>query len=148
MSEPTLSIGEVASRAGLNTSAIRYYERAGLLPEAERISGQRRYSDEVTQRLDVIDVAKQAGFSLGEIRVLLDSSDAGAPAHEQLRALAIEKLPEVRALIARAEAMRDWLTVASSCRCDTLDVCGLFEAKATRDSDVNLSLAHVDGRSP
>lgn len=124
--EQTLSIGEVAKAAGINVSAVRYYERNGLLPEAERVSGQRRFDAETVQRLGTIDVAKQAGFSLDEVRVLLDSVDRGAPAHEQLRALAERKLPEVDALIERAQAMRAWLTTATACGCGTLEECGLF----------------------
>jgi DNA-binding transcriptional MerR regulator len=126
MSEATLSIGEIADRAGIAVSAIRYYERNGLLPEPERAGGQRRYPDTAVQRLGIIDVAKQAGFSLDEVGVLLASTDLGAPAHEQLRVLAARKLPEVDALIERAETMREWLTAASDCGCDTLDVCALF----------------------
>jgi MerR family redox-sensitive transcriptional activator SoxR len=121
MGEANLMIGEVSRRAGVSISAIRYYERNGLLPEAERVSGQRRYTEEV------IDVAKQAGFSLAEVGTLLRSIDQGAPAHEQLQALAARKLPEVDALIARAQQMRDWLTTASACGCDSLEVCGLFD---------------------
>ncbi|MGE0504518.1 MAG: MerR family transcriptional regulator [Solirubrobacterales bacterium] len=128
--EATLSIGQVAEKAGVKVSAIRFYEREGLLPEAERISGQRRYDEMVIQRLGTIDVAKQAGFSLDEVRVLLTSIDQGAPAHEQLRALASRKLPEVDALIERAQAMRDWLTTASRCGCETLDGCALFDGDA------------------
>jgi hypothetical protein len=52
--------------------------------------------------------------------------DAGAPAHEPLRALAVSKLPEVEALVARAEAIRDWLTHARACSCTDLDGCPLF----------------------
>lgn len=128
MTEATLSIGQVAERAGVSVSAIRYYERNGLLPEPERESGQRRYAPETIQRLETIGVAKQAGFSLAEVRTLLDSIDAGAPAHEQLRALANRKLPEVEALIERAEAMRGWLSAATACGCESLDACALFEA--------------------
>jgi MerR family redox-sensitive transcriptional activator SoxR len=131
MADATLSIGEVASRAGVNVSAIRFYERRGLLPEPERVSGRRRYTVATVQRLGVIDSAKQAGFSLDEVGVLLASTDEGAPAHEQLRALAARKLPEVDALIERAEAMRGWLTAASSCGCDTLDACDLFPSNST-----------------
>ena len=126
MDKKTLSIGEVANAAGINVSAVRYYERNGLLPEAERVSGQRRFNGETVQRLGVIDVAKQAGFSLEEIRVLLDSIDDGAPAHRELRALAERKLPEVDALIERAQAMRAWLTTATACGCGTLEECDLF----------------------
>ena len=109
MDEATLTIGQVARRAGLKTSAIRYYESVGLLPEAPRESGQRRYGDDTLRRLQVIDVAKRAGFSLDEARVLLSTGNGGPPAHAQLRELAARKLPEVDELIARAQAMRAWL---------------------------------------
>jgi MerR family transcriptional regulator, redox-sensitive transcriptional activator SoxR len=127
MTEATLSIGEVAERAGINVSAIRFYERNGLLPEAERESGQRRYTAATIRRLGTIDVAKRAGFSLAEVRALLDSIDAGAPAHEQLRALAERKLPDVDALIQRAQEMRGWLSIATACGCQSLEACALFD---------------------
>lgn len=127
MQEATLSIGEVAEKAGASVSAIRFYERRGLLPEPERVGGQRRYTDAAVRRLEVIDSAKRAGFSLDEVGVLLASTDQGAPVHEQLRALASRKLPEVEALIERAQGMRGWLFAASECGCDTLEACALFE---------------------
>jgi len=127
VNDPTLTIGQVAADAGINTSAIRYYERVGVLPQPERRSGQRRYTDETVRRLAVIDVAKRAGFTLDDARALLATEGGGAPAHEQIRDLAQRKLPEVEALIQRAEAMKRWLTIASGCTCETLDVCGLFE---------------------
>jgi MerR family transcriptional regulator, redox-sensitive transcriptional activator SoxR len=138
MADATLTIGQVAAKAGVNVSAIRYYERNGLVPEPERVSGQRRYTDETIQRLGIIDAAKQAGFSLSEVRVLLDSVDEGAPAHEQLQALAARKLPEVDALIERAETMRRWLTTATACGCDTLDVCALFRESAPTSAPLEL----------
>ena len=61
---------------------------------------------------------------------MLSSTDRGAPAHEQLRTLAARKLPEVEALIERAEAMRDWLSAAEECGCETLDACALFDPPA------------------
>jgi len=124
--EATLSIGQVARRAGLNVSAIRYYETQGLLPEAPRVSGQRRYAEDTLARLGVIGVAKRAGFSLGDIRVLLTASDAGEPAHAPLQELAQRKLPEVDELIDRARSVRSWLQAASECDCNSLDLCALF----------------------
>jgi MerR family redox-sensitive transcriptional activator SoxR len=129
MDESSLSIGELARRAGLATSAIRYYERAGVLAPAERVAGRRRYGPEAVRRLGVVAIAQHAGFTLAEIRELLDGTDAGAPAGDALRALAERKLPEVEALIARAEAMRAWLTLARECGCPTLDVCALFDGR-------------------
>src|SRR5690242_1713507 len=108
MTEATLTIGQLAQQFGLKTSAIRYYERVGVLPEPDREHGQRRYGPEAVRRLEVLDVAKRAGFSLDEARALLQRRDAGTPAFESLRELAARKLPEVEALITRAEAMRAW----------------------------------------
>ena len=128
MEDQTLSIGQVAARARIAPSAVRYYERQGLLPQPERVSGRRRYDADVVRRLGVIAVAKQAGFSLEEVKVLLDDADAGAPAHDRLQALATSKLPEIDALIRRAQAMRDWLALAQGCSCPTLEECVLFAA--------------------
>jgi DNA-binding transcriptional MerR regulator len=128
--EATLTIGQLAQRAGVNASAIRYYERIGLLPAPEREYGQRRYDNATVRRLQVIDVAKRAGFTLDDARILLADGDGAPPAHQPIRDLARRKLPEVEALIAQAEAMRDWLRTADGCNCETLDVCGLFEEGA------------------
>jgi len=121
-----LTIGQLAQRFGLNTSAIRYYEANGVLPEPTREGGQRRYGPEAVRRMEVLDVAKRAGFTLNEARVLLQSADGDPPAFEALRDLANRKLPEVEALITRAQAMRNWLLTATDCSCTTLDVCALF----------------------
>jgi MerR family redox-sensitive transcriptional activator SoxR len=126
MSEARLSIGEVAERAGVSVSAIRYYERHGLLPPAERVGGQRRFVASTVRRLMVIAVAKRAGFSLAEAKALLSSIDEGAPAHERLRRLAARRLPEVEAEIERAQGQRDWLVAADACACESLDDCALF----------------------
>jgi len=148
--QETFSIGEVAGRMGLKTSAIRYYEAVGVLPEPVRESGQRRYTAETVRRLEVLNIAKQAGFSLDEARVLLATRDGDTPAHEELRDLAQRKLPEVDALIERAQAMRQWLTTASGCNCETLDVCALFEPNASAPNEeaapaAELRITHVGG---
>src|SRR5215218_10440931 len=94
--EALLSIGEVARRAGLRPSALRFYEAAGLLDPPARRGGQRRYSPTVLQRLAVIDLGRRAGFSIAEIRELLAGTAAEAAA-ERWRGLAQRKLPEIRA---------------------------------------------------
>ena len=117
-----LTIGQVAARAGLNTSHIRYYEQVGVLPEPERVSGRRLYGEDVLRRLSIIDVAQRAGLTLDEIRDLTGSTPAG----DRIRDLADRKLPDIEALIRRAEAVKRWLEVARYCDCETVDVCDLF----------------------
>lgn len=126
MAETTLTIGELARRAAVAPSAVRYYERLGLLPIAARVSGQRRFTPDSVRRLEVIAIAKQAGFSLDDIKTLFASTEAGVPAGAPLREFASRKLPDVEALIERAEAMRAWLQHAQVCTCRTIDGCGLF----------------------
>ena len=118
-------IGDVAARAGIATSRIRYYEEIGLLPAPERVSGQRRYDDSVLRRLSVIDVAQRAGLSLDEIRELVDHGND--PMSDRLRALAEHRLPEIDALIERATRVRAWLAAATTCGCERIDDCALFD---------------------
>jgi DNA-binding transcriptional MerR regulator len=120
-----MAIGEVAERAGMSTSRIRYYEARGLLPEPERAAGKRRYDQEVFRRLAIIDAAQRVGFTLEEIRDLLGSRDELA--HERLRELTLLKLPELDELIARATSVRRLLKMCSSCSCDSIDVCRMFD---------------------
>jgi len=147
----TLTIGQLARRFGLNASAIRYYEATGVLPEPARSGGQRRYGPDAVRRMEVLDVAKRAGFSLDEARILLQSAEAGTPAFASLRELAASKLPEVEAFLTRAQAMRDWLLTASACSCATLDACSLFDPhreSATQPAPPQpLRITHIGGRA-
>jgi MerR family redox-sensitive transcriptional activator SoxR len=124
--DTALTIGQVAARAGVNTSHIRYYERIGVLPQPERVAGRRRYTADVLDRLAIVDVAQRAGFTLDEIRDLTGPGNRGAQAGARIRELAQRKLADVETLIARAEAMKDWLRLATTCDCETVDVCSLF----------------------
>lgn len=118
-----LTIGEVARRAGIRASAIRYYEEAGLLPEPERVGGKRRYDEGVLRRLALIWGAKRAGFILGEIRTLVCGFPAETGAAERWRTLASEKLGEVDEAIAQLRSTRDLLQEALRCECESLDEC-------------------------
>jgi MerR family transcriptional regulator, redox-sensitive transcriptional activator SoxR len=123
-----LSIGEVARRAGIATSQIRYYERIGLLPKPERLSGQRRYDPDILGRLGFIGVAQSAGFKLREIKELIGGIDGGDGLAERMRSLSLRKLDEIQALLERTEAMKGWLEVAKQCGCATPNECSLFPA--------------------
>jgi DNA-binding transcriptional MerR regulator len=122
-----LAIGEVAARAGMSASRIRYYEARGLLPEPDRAAGKRRYTEDVFRRLAIIDAAQRVGFTLEQIRDLLGSRDQ--PAHERLRQLAVLKLPELDDLIARATSVRRVLKICSRCDCESIDVCRMFDER-------------------
>ena len=122
-----IAIGEVAKRAGMNASRIRYYEARGLLREPERAAGKRRYDEDVFRRLALIDAAQRVGFTLEEIRHLLGSRDGLA--HERLRELALLKLPELDDLIARATSVRRVLEMCSRCSCESIDVCRMFDER-------------------
>jgi MerR family redox-sensitive transcriptional activator SoxR len=129
--QDALLIGELAERANLATSAIRYYESIGLLPEPYRVSGRRRYGDDTLKRLEFIAAAQQAGFTLREIAELSDGFD--------VRALAQRKLPDVKAELKLARERKRWLDAASECDCGSPDECTLF------DGDAALQVVHVDG---
>jgi MerR family redox-sensitive transcriptional activator SoxR len=125
-----LAIGEVADRAGMSASRIRYYEARGVLPAPDRVGGKRRYDHDVLRRLAIIDAAQRVGFGLDEIRDLLASRDELA--HERLRELALAKLPELDELIERAASVRRLLEFCSDCDCDSIDVCRMFDLTSTR----------------
>jgi DNA-binding transcriptional MerR regulator len=116
-----LSIGEVAKHAGLRASAIRYYERLGLVPPPSRRSGRREYGHDVLNRLAVISYARASGFTLREIRTLFTS---GKPYSAKLRQQARDKVKEIDAAIERAQAMKALLRGALRCKCVDLDQCG------------------------
>ena len=119
-----ITIGEVARRAGVQTSAIRYYEKIGLLSKTQRIGGQRRYETGVLNYLEIIDVAKRAGFRMDEIRHLFHGFGKGTPAFRRWQLLAQRKIPEMDELIARAKKMKRLLEKADRCRCLDLGDCG------------------------
>jgi MerR family redox-sensitive transcriptional activator SoxR len=142
-----LTIGEVARRAGVATSSIRYYERRGLLPEPERVHGQRRYDTAVLGKLGFIGVAQSAGFKLREIKELIDGVDSADGMGEQIRSLSSQKLDEVEALLERTKAMKGWLEVAKECGCATPAQCALFAAPGEEppSADLALRVVRVDG---
>jgi MerR family transcriptional regulator, redox-sensitive transcriptional activator SoxR len=122
---PELMISAVARQIGLQPSAIRYYERIGLLPPALRKSGQRRYDTTVLYRLSVIQRARQLGFTLDEIRQLFIGFRDVPRASERWRKLSQRKLAELDGLIEGIRTMQRLLRkMIRRCRCETLDQCG------------------------
>jgi MerR family transcriptional regulator, redox-sensitive transcriptional activator SoxR len=120
-----LTISQVARQVRLRPSAIRYYERIGLLPRAERLSGQRRYDPAVLYRLAIIQRARELGFTLTEIRHLFFGFRDATRASERWRTLSQRKLAELDHLMDGIKAVRGVLKkLMTKCRCNTLDQCG------------------------
>jgi MerR family redox-sensitive transcriptional activator SoxR len=144
---PDLPIGEIARRAGVAPSTIRYYESIGLLPEPERESGQRRYDEAVVRRIELVAIAQKAGFSLREISELMPALGGEEPMADPMRLLAGRKLGEVDALLERAQAMKQWLELAADCTCRSSDECSLFPAEGEPgDADAPLRIVQVEGK--
>lgn len=126
-----MTIGELAERARLAASTIRYYEEVKLLPRPPRASGRRVFDEATLNRLLVITFAKEAGFSLREIRQLFDGFASETPAGVRWQKLATAKLEEIEALAARIDAMKKLLRDALRCGCVELDSCAkIFRSRA------------------
>ncbi len=109
MSRP-LTISRLAQAAGVGVDTVRYYERSGLLPEPpRRASGYRAYRDEDVQRLRFIRRAKRLGFSLEEIRGLLQLSTQNEQGVPGVHATAAARLAELDARIAELQRVRNAL---------------------------------------
>ena len=127
-----MSIGELARRTGLATSTIRYYEEVGLLPRPTRTSGRRVFDEPTLDRLMVIAFAKEAGFTLREIRQLFDGFTSDTRAGVRWQKLATAKLADLEALATRIDTMKALLREALHCGCVDLDACGkVLRAHAT-----------------
>jgi len=111
--DPLLTIGEVARRAGVPTSTVRFYERRGLLTADARRSGQRRYRVETMRRLVFIGMLQDAGLSLEDIAGVLDAAHVG-----DWKAIARRRLAVLDAEIARLQQARGYLEGALLCRYD------------------------------
>ena len=129
-----MTVGEVAKKAGLRASTIRYYEQAGVLERGQRINGRRSYDAGILERLAVIRFAKDAGFTLAEVRELFFGFGFGlgekAPA--RWRKLCAAKLSEIDTLMKACEQMKKALRRSLRCRCNTLEECGREMLKLQR----------------
>lgn len=118
-----MKIGQLAHRAGLRASAIRYYERLGLLAPPHRVGGQRRYSPDALDRVLLIRFASEMGFSLAEIKLFLSGLREDAPVGPRWKKLATKKISEVEESIARSLRLKTLLQNLLHCRCASLKQC-------------------------
>jgi DNA-binding transcriptional MerR regulator len=122
-----LTIGELARRAGVTASAVRYYEDLGLLPTPTRISGQRRYPESAARLVAAILLYSDAGFTLAEQKALIAPRD-GAPGW---RRLAERKLAELDERIAKAQAAREAISHGLRCPHEDITQCPNFNSGIT-----------------
>lgn len=141
----SLSIGQVAKRTGLRTSALRYYEEAGILPPPARISRRRVYDADTVRRVEVLKFAQQAGFTLEEIKILFHGFRSETPLSVRWQALAQAKLQELDVLSKRIRRMRRALDLGLKCGCIRIEDCTLTAADVDTATKQRSS-ARCDGR--
>jgi len=129
-----LLIGEIARRAGLSTSALRYYERVGLLPPPTRVSKRRIYDTKVLGRIRVILLALDAGFTVKETRTFLSGYPLTTTPAERWRALAAKKLAELDAQMERLAQMKAILNDSFQCRCMRIEDCEKWMPPSGREA--------------
>jgi len=118
-----MKIGELARRANLNASAIRYYEKLSLLPQPQRQGQQRRYPAEALNRILLIRFASEMGFTLSEIKLFLSGIKETAPPAPRWKKLAHRKLAEVEKTIQCSRRLKSLLQHLLHCRCSSLAIC-------------------------
>jgi MerR family transcriptional regulator, redox-sensitive transcriptional activator SoxR len=141
----SMSIGQVARICGLAPSAIRYYEKAGLLPNPMRVSRQRRYDAQMIGRLRLLRVAREAGFTIAETRTFVAGFSATTPPAVRWRSLARRKLAEIDAQMGQLQRMKTLLESSFDCHCLSIEDCARILARAT---PVDMETQGKRGRIP
>ncbi|MFC5217819.1 MerR family transcriptional regulator [Streptomyces coerulescens] len=119
--EPTMTIGELAERFDLRTHVLRHWESSGLLSPAERVNGRRRYTKRHIARVAMIVRGKAAGFSLEQLRDVLDAGNV-----ETRQALLHAHYEDLERRIREIEASRTLIEHAMSCRAHDFTECPGF----------------------
>ena len=128
-----LDIADVANRSGLAPSALRFYERRGLIASSSERNGLRRtFEPQVLDRLALIGCAKAAGFTLAQIDRFLMAT----PGDSELRVRMAERARELDSEIARLTRMRDSLTHAATCSHTPLVDCPEFKARIRDEGNI------------
>ncbi|WP_394542623.1 MerR family transcriptional regulator [Priestia aryabhattai] len=121
--DSVLTIGELAKRAEISTSAIRFYESIGMIPNPKRVNGQRRYTIEVLDLLKFIKTAQLASFNNKEIIVLLEGFDSQVTPSERWNEMAVLKCNELEEKKKQIDEMLDILKNGLKCKCLTWSEC-------------------------
>lgn len=122
MSDALLSIGEVASSVGLKVSAVRYYDDIGLIKSTVRVGGKRRFDRATVGRVNFVQRAKGAGFTLDEIQQIL-ADDAG-----NWQELLAAKLAELKQRRDQLDITISLLSEIQVCGCQVVATCPRYES--------------------
>jgi DNA-binding transcriptional MerR regulator len=139
---PELTIGELARRTGVATSALRYWEALGVLPAPVRVSGRRRYPEAALAQVGLILLLRDAGYTLAEQKALIE---ARGVAPDEWRRLHRLKLAELDEQIAKAQLARE--AVSHGLRCpheDPFDCPNFGRLTAARLAGRSLQEAHAE----
>jgi MerR family redox-sensitive transcriptional activator SoxR len=123
---PRLTIGELSQRSGVSQSALRFYERQGLIHATRTDGNQRRYVPTTLRRVALIQAGKAAGIPLERIREALDLLPRTGPTKKDWARLSRGWARELDERIASLEAIRGRLTTCIGCGCLSLRTCGLL----------------------
>ena len=129
MDDDLLTIGELAERTGVATSALRYYEDEQLIAAHRSPAGHRRYERATLRRVSFVRVAQELGLSLDEIRTSMESlPNNRTPTKQDWETLSTSWRPRLNSQIGRLERLRDRLDGCIGCGCLSLDLCKLVNA--------------------
>jgi MerR family redox-sensitive transcriptional activator SoxR len=122
-----MTIGELSARSGVSTSALRFYERKGLIESRRTDGNQRRYEPVTLRFVALIQAGKTAGVPLERIRTALRTLPAGkAPTKRDWERLSRTWMAELDARLLALESIRNRLTTCIGCGCLSLRTCGLL----------------------
>ena len=125
-----LTIGALSKRTGVNIETIRFYERVGILPKAPRSAGRHRiYNQDHLMRLGFVHRSRELGFSLDEVRGLLQLVDGGSYTCAEIKAITLDHLADIRRKIADLRRLEQTLAeVAGKCRGGKVPDCPVIDA--------------------
>lgn len=132
-----MTIGEVAKTVGMQSSALRYYESVGLLPEAKRVNSHRRYEDDVFSQITLIQVAQRAGFTIAEIKILKAGFQPDTALSARWRTLAQTKLVELNNRILETQQMITMLQNGLDCGCLQIEDCVILQESLPNSSELD-----------
>lgn len=130
-----MKIGYVAELLKIPPSTIRYYERVGLIDKQPRISGRRDFNKQAIFALRFVQIAQQAGFSISDMKKLLENYDQNPSPAGMWKSLAEDKRKTVRGQIKELRKMDRILGKLLECECGTLNECVEFALKRSLKAD-------------